>query len=151
MEEGESVYFYHTTEKELRPIWGIMPDKILIVEDNPQNMKVLLMTLTPHGYTFIGATDGEEALEKAVKNKPDLIIMDIRIPKVNGLEVTRRLRQMPATSHIPIIAVTAYAMKGDREKAIEAGCDAYLPKPINTRQLPRVVAEMLLRRKQNIT
>ena len=120
-----------------------MPKKILIVEDNPQNMKVELMALRPHGYILLQATDGEEALQIAMRDKPDLIIMDIQLPKVSGLEVTGRLRQMPDFRHTPIIAVTAYAMRGDKEKAIEAGCDTYLSKPINTRELPKVVAEML--------
>jgi two-component system cell cycle response regulator DivK len=120
-----------------------MPKKILIVEDNPQNMKVAQMTLKPHGYTLLEATDGEQALEVAVRDSPDLIIMDVQLPKMSGLEVTRRLRQMPAFKHVPIIAITAYAMKGDKEKVVEAGCDAYLPKPINTRELPGFVAEML--------
>ena len=126
-----------------------MSEKILIVEDNPQNMKVLVMTLRPHGYTFFEATDGREALEMPAEDKPDLVIMDMQLPKIGGLEVTRKLRQIPAFSHIPIIAVTANAMKGDKEEAIEAGCDAYLPKPINTRQLPGVVAEMLLKGRSN--
>ena len=117
--------------------------KILVVEDNPQNMKVVLMTLKPHGYTLFQATDGEEALKVAISDNPDLIIMDVQIPKMDGLEVIRKLRQMPAFSQVPIIAVTAYAMKGDEEKAREAGCDAYLTKPVNTRQLPQIVAEML--------
>jgi two-component system cell cycle response regulator DivK len=120
-----------------------MPKKILIVEDNPQNMKVLMMALKPHGYILLQAADGQEALEMATRDNPDLIIMDIQLPKVSGLEAVKRLKQMPTSNHIPIIAVTAYAMKGDREKAIEAGCDAYLPKPINTRELPRMVAQML--------
>ncbi len=122
-----------------------MTKKMLIVEDNPQNMKVILMSLRPHGYTLLEATDGEEALKIAGREKPDLIIMDMQLPKIGGLEVTRRLRQMPLFSHIPIIAVTAYAMKGDEEKILKAGCDAYLPKPINTRELPEMIAEMLLR------
>ena len=117
--------------------------KILVVEDNPQNMKVVLMTLKPHGYTLLQATDGEEALKVAVSDNPDLIIMDVQIPKLDGLEVTRRLRQMPSFSRVPVIAVTAYAMKGDEEKVREAGCNAYLAKPINTRQLPEMVAEIL--------
>jgi len=121
----------------------VMPKKILIVEDNPQNMKVELMALRPHGYTLLQATDGEEALQIAVRDKPDLIIIDIQLPKVSGLEVTGRLRQLPDFSHLPILAVTAYAMGEDKKKAIEAGCDAYLSKPINTRELPKVVAEML--------
>ena len=128
-----------------------MKEKILIVEDNPQNMKVELMALRPHGYTLLQATDGEEALQIAMRDKPDLIIMDIRLPKVSGLELTGRLRQMPDFSHLPIIAVTAYAMRKDKEKAIEAGCDAYLSKPINTRELPKVVAEMLSKRKKIIS
>ena len=121
-----------------------MPKKILIVEDNPQNMKVVQMALGPHGYILLEATDGEEALE-VINNgeRPDLILLDIQLPKIDGFEVTRRLRRIPEFSHIPIIAVTAYAMRGDEEKIVGAGCDAYLPKPISTRELPRVVAKML--------
>jgi len=126
-----------------------MPEKILIVEDNPQNMKLLLMTLRPHGYALLEATDGEEALEIATRDKPDLIIMDIQLPKVNGLDVTRKLRQIPAFNHVPIIAITAYAMKGDKEKFIESGCDTYLSKPINTRELPIVIKKMLSGRKED--
>ncbi len=128
-----------------------MPKKILIVEDNPQNMKVELMALRPHGYILLQATDGEEALQIAMRDKPDLIIMDIQLPKVSGLEVTGRLRQMPDFRHTPIIAVTAYAMRGDKEKAIESGCDMYMTKPINTRELPNVVAEMLSKGKRIIS
>jgi two-component system cell cycle response regulator DivK len=124
-----------------------MADKILITEDNPINMKLMEATLKPHGYTIVKAVDGEEALEIAVREKPDLIIMDIQLPKLNGLEVTKKLRQMPDFAHTPIMVVTAFAMKGDREKFIEAGCDAYLSKPINTRELPKVVADILLKRK----
>ena len=120
-----------------------MPKKILIVEDNPQNMKLILMTLRQYGYNLLEATDGEEALKIAKGEKPDLIITDIQLPEIDGLEVIRRLRQMPVFSHIPIVALTAHAMKGDREKIMEAGCDAYLPKPINTRELPGVITEML--------
>ena len=123
-----------------------MPEKILVVEDDSKNMKVVMMVLRPHNYTLIGATDGEEAMEVAVREEPDLIIMDVQLPKVSGLEVTRRLRQMPAFSHTPIIAVTAYAMKGDKEKAIEAGCNDYLSKPVNTRELPKMIAGTLLPR-----
>ena len=120
-----------------------MTKKILIVEDNPQSMKLILMTLRPHNYNLLEATDGEEALKIANREKPDLIIMDIQLPKMNGLELTRRLRQTPALRHIPIVAITAYAMKGDEEKIVKAGCNAYFPKPINTRELPVVIAEML--------
>ncbi len=125
-----------------------MNEKILIVEDNPRNMRLLEMTLKARGYSLLKATDGEKALDMAMRQHPDLIIMDIQLPKIDGLEVTRKLREIPAFSHTPIIAITAYAMKGDEERAIDAGCDAYLPKPINTRQLPGMIAEMLLQRQQ---
>jgi len=123
--------------------------KILIVEDNPRNMRLITMTLRTKDYELFEARDGEEALDLAMRQQPDLIIMDIQLPKVNGLEVTRKLRQTPAFSHIPIIALTAYAMKGDKEKTIDAGCDAYLPKPINTRELPGLIAEMLQQRQKD--
>ena len=126
-----------------------MSERILIVEDNPQNMKLLEMVLRAKNYTLLKATDGEEALNMAIREQPDLIIMDIQLPKMSGLEVTRKLRETPAFSHTPIIGITAYAMKGDREKVIESGCDAYLSKPINTRELPEVIAEMLPQRQKN--
>ena len=109
------------------------------------------MTLRARDYTLLKATKGEEALDVATREQPDIILMDIQLPGLSGLEVTRRLRQMPEFSQVPIIALTAYAMKGDWEECIEAGCDAYLSKPVNTRELPRMVAEMLLRWKQDST
>ncbi len=126
-----------------------MKEKILIVEDNPLNMRLLEMVLRAKNYTLLRATDGEAALNMAMRERPDLIIMDIQLPKMNGLEVTRKLRETPAFSHTPIIGVTAYAMKGDREKVIESGCDAYLSKPIHTRELPEMIAEMLLQRQKD--
>ena len=120
-----------------------MKEKILIVEDNPQNMRLMEMVLGVKGYTLFKATDGEEALDMATRERPDLIIMDIQLPKMNGLEVTMKLRKTPAFSYTPIIGLTAYAMKGDKEKVLESGCDAYLSKPINTRELPGLVAQML--------
>ena len=126
-----------------------MKEKILIVEDNPLNMKLLEMVLRAKNYTLLKATDGEEALDMAMREQPDLIIMDIQLPRVNGLEVTRKLRETPAFSHTPIIGVTAYAMKGDKERVIESGCDAYLSKPISTRELPEMIAEMLLQRRKD--
>ena len=126
-----------------------MKEKILIVEDNSQNVRLLKMALRAKGYTLLEAADGEEALDMTINNKPDLIIMDIQLPKVNGVEVTKKLRQMSDFKQTPIIAVTAYAMKGDEEKFMKAGCDAYVPKPINTRQLPEIVAKMLLQRQKD--
>ena len=120
-----------------------MNEKILVVEDNPQNMRLIEMALRARNYTLFKETDGREALDMAIQEHPDLIIMDIQLPKMSGLEVTRRLRQMLEFSNIPIIALTAYAMKGDREKFTQAGCNAYLSKPISTRGLPEMIDEML--------
>ena len=122
-----------------------MTQKILIVEDNPRNMRLIEMLLKARGYALLNATDGEQAMNMAIRERPDLIIMDIQLPTVDGIEVTRRLRQTPALSRTPIIALTAYAMKGDRERFISAGCDAYLSKPINTRELPKLICELLSR------
>ena len=124
-----------------------MNEKILIVEDNPVHMRLIEMTLRAKNYTLLKAASGEEALEIAVRGKPDLVIMDIHLPKMNGFEVTRKLRENPAFSHTPIIALTANAMKEDIERVIESGGDAYSTKPINTRELPEVIAEMLSGRK----
>ncbi|MFC1980685.1 response regulator [Chloroflexota bacterium] len=120
-----------------------MKEKILIVEDNPQNMRLIEMTLAARGYTLLKAIDGREALDIAVREYPSLILMDIQLPKLSGLEVTRRLREMPEFRDIPIIAVTAYAMEGDKHKFIMAGCDAYLSKPVSPRELLEVIIEML--------
>ena len=120
-----------------------MREKILIVEDNPLHMRLVEMTLRAKNYTILQATDGEEALEIAARERPDLIIMDLNLPETTGFKLTKKLRENPAFSHTPIIALTAYAMGGDRERVIEAGCDAYLTKPINTRKLPEVIAKML--------
>jgi len=120
-----------------------MKHKVLIVEDNPMNMRLIEMILKSDDYLLLKAIDGEEALAIATIDHPDLVLMDIRLPKLSGLEVARRLKQNAQLSHIPIIALTAHAMKGDEEKAFEAGCDSYVSKPIDTRQLPRLVASML--------
>ena len=120
-----------------------MKRKVLIVEDNHLNMRLIEMILESDNYTLLKATDGQEALDIAAREHPDLVLMDIRLPKLNGLEVARKLKKNAQLSHIPIIALTAHAMKGDMEKAIEAGCDSYISKPIDTRQLPKLVANML--------
>jgi CheY-like chemotaxis protein len=123
-----------------------LKEKILIVEDNPQNMRLMEMTLRLGAYIIAKATDGEAALEIAVKESPDLIIMDMQLPGMSGVEVTKRLRQMPEFARVRIIAVSAYAMKEDREEFLTAGCDAYMSKPVNTRELPVLVAEKLQER-----
>ncbi len=128
-----------------------MNEKILIVEDNPKNMRVIEMTLRTRDYTLLKATDGQEALDMAMRERPDLIIMDLRLPKMSGLEVTRKLRETPGFNRIPIIAITAYVIKGDKERVINAGFDAYLPKPFNTREFPGLVAQVMLQRQKDNT
>ena len=128
-----------------------MTEKILIVEDNPLHTKLIEMTLRTKNYTLLKATDGEKALDIARKERPDLIIMDLNLPGMTGFEVTKKLRENPAFSQTPIIAITAYAMKRDREMVIESGCDAYLSKPIDTRELPGVITELLSGRKRDNT
>jgi two-component system cell cycle response regulator DivK len=127
----------------------VAKEKILIVEDNDQNMRLIEMTLRAKNHLLLKATDGEQAMAMAVKDKPDLIIMDIQLPKMNGLEVTSKLRQMPDSCNTPVIAVTAYAMKCSKEEAIDAGCNTYLSKPINTHQLRETVAELLLQSRKD--
>ena len=118
---------------------SVMKEKILIVEDNSQNMRMIEMILE-RDYTVLKAIDGEEAIEIAVREQPRLILMDIQLPGMSGLETTMRLRAIPAFSTTPIIGLTAYAMKGDREAVIQSGCDDYLSKPFDTRTLPGLVA-----------
>lgn len=113
-----------------------LPKKILVVDDNQDSRELVVKILKKMGYQMIEAADGEEALEKAIAENPDIILMDISIPKIDGYEVTRRLKSQVKFKDIPIIALTAHAMKGDREKAIEAGCEGYISKPINIHELP---------------
>jgi two-component system cell cycle response regulator DivK len=117
--------------------------KILIVEDNPDSRELVIKVLKNRGYLLMEAVDGEDALRKVTEQLPDLILMDISIPKIDGFEVTRRLKEKEDCKNIPIIALTAHAMKGDREKALQAGCDGYISKPINVRQLPDQIQAFL--------
>jgi len=127
-----------------------LKEKVMVVEDNPQNMKLLEMLLRSKSYVLLKAYDGEEALDIAIREEPDLIVMDMQLPKMSGIEVTKRLRQMPVFRHTPIIALTAYAMRGDKERFLEAGCNAYLSKPISTRELPVIIDQMLQVHKKNV-
>jgi CheY-like chemotaxis protein len=106
-------------------------EKILLVEDNPVNRRLAVFLLRAHGYEVREATTGLEALEILEKERPDLIVMDIQLPGMDGLEVTRKIKGQPSMADIPVIAVTSYAMKGDREKALAAGCVGYVTKPID--------------------
>lgn len=105
--------------------------RILLVEDNDTNMYLISFILRKKGYEVLEAKTGEEGVELAIKERPDLIIMDIQLPDIDGLEATRRIRESKADGEVPIIALTSYAMTGDREKALKAGCNGYLEKPIN--------------------
>lgn len=108
-----------------------MHKRVLYIEDNEQNLYLVTFLLEKHGYTVIPATDGQEGIDKAAAEKPDLILLDIQLPRMDGHAVARHLRNNPELSAIPIVAVTSYAMAGDREKALAAGCNGYIEKPIN--------------------
>ncbi len=117
--------------------------KILIVEDDRVNLKLARDVLQDNGYETEEVTNGEEAVVRAAQFKPDLIIMDIRLPGIDGLEATRRLKGDPTTTSIPIIAVTAHAMAGDRSRILEAGCQVYLPKPLDFDEFESIVKSLL--------
>jgi CheY-like chemotaxis protein len=104
---------------------------ILLVEDNPVNRRLAVFLLRSQGYEVREAATATEAFEMLRNERPDLIVMDIQLPGMDGLEITRKLKEQPATADIPVIAVTSYAMKGDREKALAAGCVGYVTKPID--------------------
>ena len=112
---------------------------VLYVEDNPFNRKIVRDLLAHTSYRLIEATDGETGLATAQRELPDLVIMDIQLPKLSGLEATRRLRADPQTAHIPIIALTSFALSGDEEKAKAAGASAYLAKPYSPRELLQTI------------
>lgn len=119
--------------------------RILIVDDNAANQKLAAFLMQKHGYVVATARDADSALAVIRDARPHLILMDLQLPGVDGLELTRRLKSDTGTCDIIIVAVTAYAMKGDRDKAMAAGCDDYVTKPIDTRALPVLVARHLAR------
>ena len=122
-----------------------MPEKILVVEDNEQNRILMRQILTYHGYEVLEAADGLTGLEMARAHMPALILLDIQMPVMNGFMVIRELRNNPELRKIKVIAVTSFAMKGDREKALQAGFDEYVTKPIDTRKFPELVKQVLSR------
>jgi CheY-like chemotaxis protein len=117
--------------------------RILVVDDNPANSKLARIVLVAAGHDVVTAADAEEARAALGERRPDLILMDLQLPGMDGLELTRRLKADPVTASIPVVALTAYAMRGDEERALAAGCTGYLTKPIDTRALPGVVARHL--------
>ena len=120
-----------------------MSARILIVDDNPVNLKLARNVLEIEGYTVDGAVDAEDALVYLGTHSPDLILMDIALPGMDGLALTRKLKADPRWRAIPVIALTAFAMLTDERQARDAGCDGYIPKPIDTRQLPLTVGAHL--------
>ena len=108
-----------------------MKQKILVIEDNEQNMYLVKFILEKYGYQIIQARSGDEGIQQAQQHKPDLVLLDIQLPVMDGYAVARELRKMQVMAEIPIVAVTSYAMPGDRENALKAGCSGYIEKPIN--------------------
>jgi CheY-like chemotaxis protein len=120
-----------------------MPSKILVVEDNEKNRTLIRDILLYRGYEVIEAENGEKGVEQAKKHVPDLILMDIQMPVMDGFKAIAILKSDPATNSIRMIALTSFAMKGDKERFLEAGFDDYIAKPINTRALPELVKKYI--------
>jgi two-component system cell cycle response regulator DivK len=120
-----------------------MTKRILVVEDTEDNRQIMRDLLSSAGYDLVEAVDGAEGVAMAKSQRPDLILMDIQLPVLDGYEATRRIKADPALSHIPVIAVTSYALSGDEDKTRAAGCDGYVAKPFSPRQLLQKVREYL--------
>jgi two-component system cell cycle response regulator DivK len=120
-----------------------MSNRILVVEDTEDNRRIMRDLLTGAGYDLMEANDGPAGWAMAASQLPDLILMDIQLPVMDGYEVTRRIKADPALRHIPVIAVTSYALSGDEAKSRQAGCDAYIAKPFSPRRLLALVREFL--------
>ena len=122
---------------------GMMPKTVMIVEDNELNMKLFNDLLESRGYTVIQTRNGMEALDLARAHMPDLILMDIQLPEVSGLVVTKWLKDDDQLAHIPVIAVTAFAMKGDEERILQGGCEGYISKPISVSHFLETIAQYI--------
>jgi len=119
-----------------------MSKTILYVEDNEFNRKIVRQLLAATTYRLLEAVDGEQGIATALESPPDLILMDIQLPRLSGLDATQRLRQDPRTAHVPIIVVTSFALSGDDQKALEVGATAYLAKPYSPRQLLELIRKL---------
>jgi len=117
--------------------------KILYIEDNVENRVLVKRVLEVEGYVVLEADDGPSGMRIAKQEVPDLILMDINLPEIDGYEMTARLRQVPSLVGVPIVALTAYVLKGDRERSLEAGCDGYIQKPVDVDLLPTQIAAFL--------
>ena len=118
---------------------------ILYIEDNPGNLLLVKRVLEAEGYSVSEATDGPSGLALAAQLRPDLILLDINLPEMDGYDLARRFRNTPGLEHVPILAITANVMRGDRERTLEAGCDGYIMKPIDVDRLPEQVSAALKR------
>ncbi|KAA0122010.1 two-component system, cell cycle response regulator DivK [Methylobacterium sp. UNC378MF] len=118
--------------------------RILIVEDTEDNRRILRDLLSAAGYGIVEAPDGQRGVEVAQAEQPDLILMDIQLPVMDGYEAARRLKADPSTRHIPVVAVTSYALSGDEDRALAAGCDGYVAKPFSPRKVLSLVRQMLV-------
>lgn len=121
-----------------------MPKRILIVEDNDLNLKLFRDVLSANKFDVVETKDGHRAVDMAREEKPDLVLMDIQLPEISGLDLIREMKQDIGLSHIPIIAVTAFAMKDDEERILRAGCEAYLSKPISIDQLTATINQLIV-------
>ncbi|MEU0093240.1 response regulator [Kribbella sp. NPDC006257] len=119
------------------------PGRILVVEDNPKNLKLVRDVLRFSGYEVIEATSGEDGVRLAVSEAPDLILMDLQLPGIDGAEALRQIRARQETRDVPVVAVTAFAMDDDRERAFESGFTGYVEKPISVRRLPQQIRDFL--------
>jgi CheY-like chemotaxis protein len=117
--------------------------KILVIEDNTLNLKLVRSLLMLGDYQVVEADNAETGIELAKEQQPDLILMDIQLPGMDGLSATRELKTDPEVKGIPVIALTAYAMLGDEQKALEAGCVGYIPKPLDTKEFPNIISRFL--------
>jgi two-component system, cell cycle response regulator DivK len=117
--------------------------KVVYIEDNSQNMRLVRKIMGSAGYLVVEASDGASGYAAIVREQPQLILMDVNLPDIDGLELTQRLKADPALRHIPVVALTANAMYGDRERCMAAGCDGYIPKPITKSQLVHTVNSLI--------
>jgi two-component system cell cycle response regulator DivK len=140
MEYSGGISEYKATDS---TVAGSMTKTVLIVEDNDLNMKLFHDLLDAHGYSTLQTRDGMEALSLAREHSPDLILMDIQLPEVSGLEVTKWLKEDDKLRTIPVVAVTAFAMKGDEERIREGGCEAYISKPISVAKFLETVRQFI--------
>lgn len=122
-----------------------MASKVLVVEDNDMNMQLVEFLLEEEGYEILKASSGEEALQSIAQTVPDLILMDIHLPGMDGLTVVREMKNDPRTKRVPILALTAHAMRGDRDRFLDAGCDGYISKPIDVKTFIPAIQSYLVK------